>query len=636
MAVEDPASNTENDQIATLKSGEYTVNEKTETGLVSAPCPQKGLVSASYHLQTGDEDPTADELNGPDALRRISAPIPWSVYTVAFVELCERFSYYGTQVLYSNFVNHSLPLPYPDGPPGSHHSTGAGGGSSQGVSGALGQGTQIANGINTFNTFWCYVIPLFSAYVADQYWGRYKTICWSIFFAILGHIILVISAIPPVITNTNACFGVFMLGVVTMGFGTGGFKPNISALIVEQIPAVNLKVRTLPSGERVVVDPTITQSRIYHYFYLFINIGALVGQISMAYAEKYVGFWLAYLLPTLMFLTTPFIMWWGRNRYIQVPPQGSVTSKAVRTLFYALGNRWSWNPIKFWKRTHDGTLWETAKPSNILPSERPHWMTFDDAWVDEVRRGFAACAVFCYFPLYWLAYNQLTNNLTAQAGTMALHGVPNDVINNLDPLALVIFIPICDNFLYPALRKAGIRFTAIRKIFVGFILAALAMVWAAVLQHYIYKTSPCGNQANNCFNNDGSINNSSLNVWIQTGSYVLVALSEIFASITSLEYAYSKAPRNMRSLIQAIALFTNAISAAIAEALNPLSSDPLLVWNYVVFAILSGVGGLFFIWQFWGLDREEDELNNLPEGHVVADAKAEGLFVAAEITPVKG
>lgn len=99
MAVEDHASNTENDQIATLKSGEYTVNEKTETGLVSAPCPQKGLVSASYHLQTGDEDPTADELNGPDALRRISAPIPWSVYTVAFVELCERFSYYGTQVL---------------------------------------------------------------------------------------------------------------------------------------------------------------------------------------------------------------------------------------------------------------------------------------------------------------------------------------------------------------------------------------------------------------------------------------------------------------------------------------------------------------------------------------------------------
>ena len=61
--------------------------------------PEKGLVSTSYNMQTGDEDPTADEFHGPNALRRISAPIPWAVYTVAFVELCERFSYYGTQVL---------------------------------------------------------------------------------------------------------------------------------------------------------------------------------------------------------------------------------------------------------------------------------------------------------------------------------------------------------------------------------------------------------------------------------------------------------------------------------------------------------------------------------------------------------
>ncbi|KAJ5631414.1 uncharacterized protein N7484_011514 [Penicillium longicatenatum] len=597
--------------------------------------PEKGLVSALYNMQTGDEDPTADELQGPNALRRISAPIPWAVYTVAFVELCERFSYYGTQVLYSNFVNHSLPQI--NGPAGSNHWTGAGGGSAQGVSGALGKGVQTANGVNTFNTFWCYCIPLLGAWIADEYWGRYKTICWSIGAAILGHIILVISAVPPVITDTTACFAVFMLGVIIMGLGTGGFKPNISALVVEQIPVVSAKVRTLPSGERVIVDPTITQSRIYHYFYLFINLGALIGQIGMAYAEKYVGFWLAFLLPTLMFLTTPFVMWWGRKRYRQSPPQGSVTSKAVRTLFYALNDRWHWNPVKMWKRTHDGTLWETAKPSNIPPHLRPKWMTFDDAWVDEVRRGFAACKVFCWYPLYWLAYGQLTNNLTSQAGTMTLHGVPNDVVNNLDPFALIIFIPICDTFVYPGLRKMGFRFTAIKKIFCGFMIAMLAMVWSAVTQYYIYKTSPCGYEANNCYTADGAIRPSPLNVWIQAGAYVLIAFSEIFALITSLEYAYSKAPRNMRSLIQAISLFTNAISAAIAEALNPLSSDPLLIWNYGIFAVLAGLGGVCFIFTFWSLDKEEDELNNLPEGRVVADEKAAiGTLEAAEIGPAKG
>jgi len=27
---------------------------------------------------------------------------------------------------------------------------------------------------------------------------------------------------------------------------------------------------------------------------------------------------------------------------------------------------------------------------------------------------------------------------------MATHGVPNDVLSNLDPFALIIFIPLCD------------------------------------------------------------------------------------------------------------------------------------------------------------------------------------------------
>lgn len=29
-------------------------------------------------------------------LRRVSGQVPWTAYTIAFVELCERFSYYGT------------------------------------------------------------------------------------------------------------------------------------------------------------------------------------------------------------------------------------------------------------------------------------------------------------------------------------------------------------------------------------------------------------------------------------------------------------------------------------------------------------------------------------------------------------
>jgi POT family proton-dependent oligopeptide transporter len=40
------------------------------------------------------------------------------------------------------------------------------------------------------------------------------------------------------------------------------------------------------SGEHVIVDPALTMSHVYMYFYLFLNVGALVGQITMVYAEK--------------------------------------------------------------------------------------------------------------------------------------------------------------------------------------------------------------------------------------------------------------------------------------------------------------------------------------------------------------
>jgi proton-dependent oligopeptide transporter, POT family len=133
----------------------------------------------------------------------------------------------------------------------------------------------------------------------------------------------------------------------------------------------------------------------------------------------------------------------------------------------------------------------------------------------------------------------------------------------------------------------------------------------AVVQHYIYKTNPCGYQVTTCETADKQVLTSYLNVWIQTGSYVLIAFSEIFASITGLEYAFTKAPKNMRSLVMSVFLFTNAISSAIGEAWTPLSTDPLLVWNYGSVAVLAAVGGVLFWASFRSLDAEEDKLNEI-------------------------
>lgn len=44
----------------------------------------------------GEQYPTGGEKK---TLRRVFGHIPWTAYTIAFVELCERFSYYGRTVV---------------------------------------------------------------------------------------------------------------------------------------------------------------------------------------------------------------------------------------------------------------------------------------------------------------------------------------------------------------------------------------------------------------------------------------------------------------------------------------------------------------------------------------------------------
>jgi proton-dependent oligopeptide transporter, POT family len=582
-------------------------NEPAAPGTVTPP--HGGRDGTGYYDSDEGEYPTEDELH---SLRRVPGHVPWKAFALAFVELCERFSYYGTTVVFTNFIQQKMP----DG-----SRTGAG---KNDQSGALGRGQRASTGIGTFNQFWVYLMPLFGAWVADAYLGRYRTIAWALGIAITGHIILTVSAVPTVITHPENSLACFLIGLIIMGVGTGAFKSNISPLIAEQLPQTKMVTRELPSGERVIIDPTVTQSRVYHYFYLFINVGALVGQIGMVYAEKWVGFWLSFLLPTVLLCVCPLVVLWGRNRYIRTPPEGSVLGKATRLFILGNKGRWHFNPVTTYKHLHDGTFWEGVKPSTFEPANRPHWMTFDDAWVDEVRRGFNACSVFLWFPLYWLTYNQLNNNLVSQAAVMKLNGLPNDILSNLDPFALIILIPICDLFLWPLLRKMKINFTPIKKITWGFYTGALAMVWAAVIQAYIYKKSECGRYAAGTLA-DGETPCApvDINVWAQTGSYILIAISEILASITGLEYAFSKAPKNMRSLVMSVFLFQSALSAAIGEAFVSLSADPLLVWNYGVMGVLSAIGGTIFWFQFRGLDKEEDHLNMLPVGHLANEGDLE-------------
>jgi proton-dependent oligopeptide transporter, POT family len=211
-----------------------------------------------------------------------------------------------------------------------------------------------------------------------------------------------------------------------------------------------------------------------------INIGALIGQISMVFAERFVGFWLAFTLPTIMFMIAPLVLWGCRKKYYRRPPTGSVLSKALHLIWFGIKQRKN-------NSSKGSGFFDRIKPSKL--EHKPQWMNFDDAWVDEVRRGLQACRVFLWFPIYWLTYSQILNNLISQAATLERNGVPNEIVSNIDPLTLIIFIPVFDQIVYPGLSRMGIRFTPIKRIFAGFMCGSLAMVVAALIQHFIYVKS---------------------------------------------------------------------------------------------------------------------------------------------------
>jgi len=187
-------------------------------------------------------------------------------------------------------------------------------------------------------------------------------------------------------------------------------------------------------------------------------------------------------------------------------------------------------------------------------------------------------------------------------------------MQNIDPIVIILFIPILDRFIYPALRKGGIAFKTITRITFGFVLGAFAMGYAAVVQNMVYSAGPCYDEPLKCSAaklSDGTIEHNRVHVAIQTPAYVFTALSEIFASVTGLEYAYTKAPESMKSFVMSLFLLTNAGGAALGLAISPVIKDPQMVWFYTSLAVVAFITGVLFWLLFKKYNAREDAMNDL-------------------------
>ena len=57
---------------------------------------------------------------------------------------------------------------------------------------------------------------------------------------------------------------------------------------------------------------------------------------------------------------------------------------------------------------------DAAKPSYQDERERKYKTPWNDFYVDELKRGLSACRVFLLYPIYWVSFSQMNNNMVSQ------------------------------------------------------------------------------------------------------------------------------------------------------------------------------------------------------------------------------
>jgi POT family proton-dependent oligopeptide transporter len=427
--------------------------------------------------------------------------------------------------------------------------------------GALGLGQAMATRIYCCFYIFYYAAPTLIAVVADSRLGQYTSLLISVILYCFGIAALTISSVPG---NLERGWGVpgLVVAMFLVGLGGGGVKAILPPFLAGQYPKTGPRLRTLKSGERVVVDYELTLQYIYNLYFWVGNIGSL-SWFGTVFIEKRYGFTGAYGL-TLGFLSIALLLLIvGERWYTKTSHKDNlIIPQVTRIMTCAVKN---------------GFNMKHAYPDyqSVSCKKTVSWTS---GMVDDLARGLRGCRVLLTFVTFYVCFDQMQNNLISQAGQMKTGGTPNDLLPALNQVSCIIMGPLIQMWFYPFLHRRRIYVGPITRITIGFGFVVLSMLYAAVVQHIIYSSPLCHNRPSNC--SHSAVERSVPNVWIQAPVYFLISTGEIFSYVTGLEYAYEHSPKGMEIIVQAFNLFVAGIGSAVALALTVVAHDPNLVIFY--------------------------------------------------------
>lgn len=387
----------------------------------------------------------------------------------------------------------------------------------------------------------CYLFPVLGAYISDRFLGKYKTILYLSLVYCLGHAFLAVFEHD----KTGFYWG---LGLIALG--SGGIKPCVSAHVGDQFK---------PSQKALL-------RKVFDLFYFMINFGSTISTIITPWTLQAYGPGVAFGIPGVLMFIATIIFWMGRNHFVHVPPTGKVDHGTGRVLLSALKN--------FSQRGDKGILGGA-------------YLDHPTQAVDDVKAALAVSKIFVAIAVFWALFDQHGSSWVLQAKEMDLNfgyfGIDKllpSQIPALNPIMVMVLIPTFTFGVYPTIEKLfGYEMTPLRKMGWGMMVAAISFGFVAAYQYIL----------------DGG---TQISVLWQVIPFLVITMAEVMVSITGLEFAYTQAPRSMKSTIMSMWLLTvffgNMITAYIAlmaDSLN-LSGGNFFVFFAALMAVFAIIFGL--------------------------------------------
>ncbi|XP_051782237.1 solute carrier family 15 member 1-like isoform X2 [Erpetoichthys calabaricus] len=325
----------------------------------------------------------------------------------------------------------------------------------------------------------CYLTPIFGAIIADSWLGKFKTIFSLSIVYTIGQAVMAVSSIHD-LTDSNkdgtpdslqTHVALSMIGLLLIAIGTGGIKPCVSAF----------------GGDQFEDNQEKQRSRFFSIFYLSINAGSLLSTVitpilrgqECGIHTQQKCYPLAFGVPAALMLVALLVFLAGSGLYKKVSPQGNVMLKVTKCIGFALKNRWRHRSKQFPKREH-WMDWADEK--------------YDKRLISQIKMVLKVLFLYIPLPMFWALFDQQGSRWTLQATTMdgnfGLMTIQPDQMQTVNPILIIVLVPVVDGLLYPLIAKCKLNFTPLKRMTVGMLLAASAFVVAAVVQIQIDATLP--------------------------------------------------------------------------------------------------------------------------------------------------